>query len=238
MVQFKIISPFKIDETQIPLRKPSRPWTEKISRAKPPPADAEAYLAPKRRANKRFTAEFFAWQARLISHGDLDERGKNPVCIVCIVRGWDGTMPVRCCSFTARGVRRMSSLTTPIAVCQSCFCARGKLAKLKTHFIERVLCLVVPCHAWFVGIRGPGRQRQVVAAFGQRAFIEARRKAANTNQKAPTLSAFAFLSIPAAADTESHPGRVCAPLQLTCVIFHGVQHRSKGEIGGAVLSSR
>lgn len=76
-----------IDETQVPLRKPPTPWAEKISRAKPPPADAEAYLAPKRRANKRFTADFFAWQARLISHGDLDDRGKNPVRVVCIVDG-------------------------------------------------------------------------------------------------------------------------------------------------------
>lgn len=95
------------DETQVRLRKPSRPRTEKISRAEPPPADAEAYFAAKRTVNNQFTGEYFEWKARLISHGDLDERGKNRVCMVSYGEE-NGTIRCRCA--TPRRARRVFSL--------------------------------------------------------------------------------------------------------------------------------
>ncbi|CAM9363079.1 unnamed protein product [Ectocarpus fasciculatus] len=61
---------------EVRLRRAPTSCADKISRADPPPADAEAYLAPKRTV-KHFTDGFFEWKARLMPHGDLDERGKS-----------------------------------------------------------------------------------------------------------------------------------------------------------------
>ncbi|CAM9600270.1 unnamed protein product [Ectocarpus sp. 13 AM-2016] len=61
---------------EVRLRRAPKSCAGKISRTDPPPADAEVYLAPKRTV-KRFTDGFFEWKARLVPHGDLDERGKN-----------------------------------------------------------------------------------------------------------------------------------------------------------------
>ncbi|CAM9228158.1 unnamed protein product [Ectocarpus sp. 4 AP-2014] len=61
---------------EVRLRRAPKSCAGKISQADPPPADAEVYLAPKRTV-KRFTDGFFEWKARLVPHGDLDERGKN-----------------------------------------------------------------------------------------------------------------------------------------------------------------
>ena len=68
---------------------------DKISCAEPPPADAEAYLEPKRTVNRHFTDEFLEWQARLTCHGDLDERGKNKARVTGAGAGYGALLALR-----------------------------------------------------------------------------------------------------------------------------------------------
>ncbi|CAM9237676.1 unnamed protein product [Laminaria digitata] len=68
--------PFSTHEVRI--RGASKPFTEKISAANPPPKTAEAYFAPKRTI-KRFTDEINVWKGRIKFQEYLDARGKNEV---------------------------------------------------------------------------------------------------------------------------------------------------------------
>lgn len=64
--------------TQVRIKKSSISLAGKISNDDPPPADAEAYFAP-RRTIRHYTDEVFAWEARLRAHGDLEHCNRSKV---------------------------------------------------------------------------------------------------------------------------------------------------------------